>query len=277
MCFGGGGGDSKIAKQQRADEVARQKRIKQGMAAIDAAFSGTGAGVNPATSYDPSKTYYNADGSVYQPMDVGSQMASGPLAFWRRAQDGDLGVRTKDLIAQGKLFTDVDRHGGFDDDFYKKRADDYVAYATPTLERQEKQARDGLVYALSRTGNLDSSAAIKRNADLTDEANTQRINVANAGQDEGNKLRANVENVRGNLVSELNATGDNEAAAASALRQVQNLNQPAGFSPLGELFASFANSLSTIGANAGNNYGGFAGTGNRGLFSSSGGSQRVVR
>lgn len=204
MCFGdGGAGD--MARQQRADEVARQDRIKAGMGSIDQAFS------------------------------------------------------------------------GFDDAFYKKRATDYSAYAMPDLERQAKSARENLIYALSRTGNLDSSAAIKRNAELSQEENAARIGVANTGLDQANQLRSNVENTRGNVVAELNATGDSSAATASALRQTQNLNQPAGFSPLGQLFSNFAQTLSGIGSNASNGYGGFAGGGASSLFRTGNGSQRVVR
>lgn len=203
MCFGDGGA-GKMARQQRADEVARQNRIKSGMAQVASIFD-----------------------------------------------------------------------GGFNDAFYKKRADDYTAFAMPQVDRQAKSAHDDLIYALSRSGNLDSSAAIKRNADLNDEVNQQRINIANTGLDQSNALRGQVENARGNVVAELNATGDSSAASASALRNIQNLNQPAGFSPLGNLFASFAQGVSQIGSNAGNGYGGFSG-GGKSLFSGGGGSQRVV-
>lgn len=202
MCFAPSSA-GKIAKAQRADEVARQGRITSGMADIDAAFS------------------------------------------------------------------------NFGDDFYNKRKQDYINYATPDLERQTNTARDNLIYALSRTGNLDSSAAIKRDADLTDEANSAQIGIANTGLDQANQLRSQVEGTRGNVVAELNATGDSSAAAQSALRNVQNLNQPAGFSPLGNLFASFANTIGTIGSNAGNGYGGLSGRGG-GLFAPGTGSQRVV-
>lgn len=209
MCFsaifGGGNSDSKIAEQQRADEVARQARIKEGMSSIDSAFS------------------------------------------------------------------------GFNDAYYKKRAQDYIDYATPGFEKQAGQAHDNLVYALSRTGNLDSLAAIKKNADLTEETDAQRIGIANTGLDQANTARAGVENSRGNVVAELNATGDSSAAAATALRTSQNLAQPQGYSPLGNLFANFASTLGSIGSNSGNNYGGFFGGGGQPLFSSSGsGSQRVV-
>lgn len=204
MCFGGNKAVERQAQQQRADEVARQDRIKSGMSSIDEAFS------------------------------------------------------------------------GFNDNYYAKRAQDYVDYASPGLEKQFGKAHDDLIYALSRTGNLDSSAAIKRNADLTDEANAQRIGVANTGLDQANQLRSSVENTRGNVVAELNATGDSSAAAQTALRQTANLNQPAGYSPLGQLFSDFSSTLGSIGSNAGNGYSGFGGSA-RSLFGgSSRGSQRVV-
>lgn len=206
MCLGGGGGAAeKIAKQQRADEVARQNAIKQGMGQISSTF------------------------------------------------------------------------GAFNDGFYKKRADDYLAYAMPDINRQASDNRENLIYALARTGNLDSSAAIDKNAELTEEANKARIGAANEGINQSNNLRNQVEQTRGNVVAELNATGDASAASASALRAVQNLNQPAGFSPLGSLFLNFADSVARIGSRAGNGYSGFAGGGSgTPLFSTGAGSARVV-
>lgn len=204
MCFSSGG-ESKIAKASRAEEVARQDRIRQGMGSIASTF------------------------------------------------------------------------GGFDDAFFAKRASDYSAYATPELDRQAAAQKRDLVYALARTGNLDSSAAIDKNAELNTEHNQRRIEVANQGLDSANQLRDQVERTRGNVVAELNATGDSSGAASSALRAVQSASQPAGFSPLGNMFASFANAVQQIGSRAGNNYSGFAGTGGGGgLFAPRASSQRVV-
>lgn len=164
---------------------------------------------------------------------------------------------------------------GFGDEFYNKRAADYSAYALPDVERQAKAQRENLIYALARTGNLDSSAAARRSGELTQEENAARINVANTGIDQSNQLRSQVENARSGVVAELNATGDSTAASNATMRSIQNLNQPVGFSPMGNLFASFAQGVSQIGANAGNGYGGFSGQG-RALFSPGSGSQRVV-
>lgn len=210
MCFGGSSAADDIAQQQRADEVAREGRIKQGMSSIANIF------------------------------------------------------------------------GKFNDGFYQKRYNDYEDYALPQVNQQQAGQRRDLIYALARDGNLDSSAAVDKSAELQELGNQQRVNAADEGLNQENALRGQVEQTRGNVVSELNATGDDQAASQSAMRAVQNLNQPAGFSPLGNLFANFANSVAMIGSRAGNGYSGFlpgmmgGGGGGASLFSNAGGAQRVV-
>jgi hypothetical protein len=204
MCFNTGKGAERIAKQSRADEVARQNRITQGMGQINTTFD-----------------------------------------------------------------------NAFDEAFYKGRQQAYVDYATPSLERQAQEARKNLIFALSRTGNLDSSAANERNADLTRETNDARVGIANQGLDMANDSRRQVEGARSGVVAELNATGDSTAAAATALRQATNLATPQGYSPLGQLFEVFSRTASAIGSNANNNYRGLIG-GGRSLFGAGNGSARVV-
>ncbi|MBY0392012.1 MAG: hypothetical protein K2Q27_01965 [Novosphingobium sp.] len=165
---------------------------------------------------------------------------------------------------------------GFDDAYYKKQGDAYSAYATPQLDRSYRDAKDNMIYALDRSGILSSSAAIKKNADLTNEFDQNRLDIANKAQTVANDARANVENVRGNLVNQLNATGDDTAAANAAIRQATALNQPQlNFSPLSQLFYNFTQGLQAIGSNARNDYSGLL-RGGSGLFSNSGGSARVV-
>ena len=205
MCFGGDGGAGELAQQQRADEVARQNRIKAGMSRINDIF------------------------------------------------------------------------GQFGDPYYQKQAQAYRDYATPQLDRAYGLTKDNLIYALDRSGILQSSAAINKNKELTNEFDQSRLDIANKAQDTANQARQNVEGVRSNIVNQLNATGDDQAAANTAIRQAQALNQPqTAYSPLTGLFASFANGLQQIGSNARNGYGGFFGNSGGGLFSNSGGSSRVV-
>lgn len=255
MCFGDGGASQRLAQQSRADEVARQNRIRQGMAQIAATFDGT-----PMPDF-------SARSPVSQRGEDFGDVFSG--IFGRQiGQAGEAGAAP---APQPTATT-----GGFNEAFYQKRAKDYVDYATPQLERQAADARKQLIFSLSRGGNLSSSAGFDKNASLDRDVNEQRIGIANEGLNQANQTRSQVENIRSGLVSELNATGDDSAAAASAIRQASNINSPVGYSPLGNLFQSFTNTLSAIGSNPGNGFSGFAG-GGRGLFGGSGkSSQRVV-
>lgn len=209
MCFAalfGNPAQDKMAKQQRADETARQARINSGMGEIDTAFA------------------------------------------------------------------------PFNDDFFAGRQKAYVDYAQPTLDRQTSDARRQLIYALSRNGNLDSSAANMKNTELDRDANEASINIANTGLDQANQARTQVEQAREGVVSQLNATGDDSAASAAALRQSQALAQPQGFGPLGQLFGNFLSGIANITSNSNNGYSGLFGPATPGYAGASGnGSQRIVR
>lgn len=171
----------------------------------------------------------------------------------------------KARIAAG--MSDIDRtFSRFTPEFYGERRNNYIEYALPQLDRQLGQNRDELVYALSRTGNLDSSAAIRKNADLNYEGDVARMGVENEGQNKANALRAQVENARSGVVSQLNATGDNQAAADAAVRSAVNMETPVGYSPLGNMFASFAQSVANIGANSGGGFRGLPGGGGGGTI-----------
>lgn len=272
MCFGGDGGAGDIAKAQRADELARQARIKAGMAQINSIFDGTSRGVNAATSYDPSKTYYLADGSVYQPtVSAPTSFMMGAMRLNPRLANG----KVDEMIRNGQLFTGVENTGGgFNQAYYDKIRQGYVDYAMPQLQNSFSRAKDSMVYALDRSGLLGSSASIDKNAELSREYDQNSIDIQNKGFDIANNARRNVEDARSAIVSQLNATGDNQAAANAAMRQAQAANQPQGYSPLGQLFVNFTNTLAGIGSNARNDYAGFSGRGG-GLFSNSG-SSRVV-
>lgn len=203
----GGTGTGKIAKQQRAEEVARQQRIASGMARINAIFD------NPTS--------------------------------------------------------------GFNEDFYKRRGQAFTDYATPELDHEYGDAKRQLVYALTRSGLNQSQAGFDKNAELSREFDRNRIDIANKSLDYENDARAKVESARGQIVNQLNATGDDQAAGDAALRQSQQLQMPIGYNPVAGLFANFTGGLANIGSNARNDYSGFAGS-RPALFKTGGGSARVV-
>jgi hypothetical protein len=187
MCFPKDKTASRMAAQQRSDELARQSRIQSGMSEIDRIFSGQ-----------------------------------------------------------------------FNPEFYGKQRQAYLDFATPQLDRQYGDTKDQLVYALSRSGLLDSSAGQTENANLSRAYDRNRLEIAGKAMDTENAARASAENARSNLVTTLNATGDDAATAAAALRQSQNLSMPQGYSPLVGLFGDLSSSIARIGSNAANDYSGLA-------------------
>jgi hypothetical protein len=133
----------------------------------------------------------------------------------------------------------------FTDDFYNKQKTGYVNYATPQLDDQLAKAREQLTYSLARGGALNSSVRSQKEAQLQQEADLQRQGIADQGLSFGTQARNNVETARSNLISTLNATGDAEGAANSAMARATALSQPAAYSPVGQLFSTFLSGLGT--------------------------------
>jgi hypothetical protein len=135
--------------------------------------------------------------------------------------------------------------GQFNDDYYNKQRDSYINYANPQLEKQYGDAQKELTFALARGGNLDSSARADKEAELQQAYDLNKQKVADDALAYGTKARTSVEDARGNLISMLNATGDAEGAANSAISRASALSEPAAYSPLTQLFADFTSGLGT--------------------------------
>lgn len=274
------------AKKARQAEEARQARIRAGTERINTIFDG-GTTTSGAVSgaYDPSKTYYNADGSVWTPTATSSINPMNPLqglqAFGNDLFSGGGGGREGDRGASGAatgggrsgsantfgravgnafqramtpeqqfaaaqkkgLFSNKTTSGGFNDDFFKQRRDAYTNYATPQLEQQKSDAAKQLTFSLDRGGMLDSSVRGEKLSDLQRLYDTQKQAVADKALSYETTARNSVEDARANLISTLNATGDAEGAASSALARSQALSAPAAYDPLGQLFTDFTSGL----------------------------------
>lgn len=168
----GGGSASKEAERARADEEARQARIRQGTADINTTF------------------------------------------------------------------------GQFDDNFFAGIRNSFIDYARPQLDEQYNDAREGLTYALARSGTLDSSMRGEQTADLTKRRDLGLQDITDQGRSYEAEARGNVERARGDLVSMLQATGDAQGAANSALSRAAILATPPSYTPLGQLFQDGTSMLS---------------------------------
>ena len=133
----------------------------------------------------------------------------------------------------------------FNDDYFNRQRDAYVNYATPQLDDQRANANKELIFAMDRGGQLDGSARASLAGELQKKYDLQRQKV----QDDALNFRTgamnNVEDARAGLVATLNATGDAQGAANSALSRASALSQPTAYNPISNMFADFTNTLGT--------------------------------
>jgi hypothetical protein len=218
-----GGDDAAAANaaQARADEQARQARVRSGTARINALFDGTPI---PADAAAPTEA-------------GGAGGFAGDLAG-ALAGRGAGTTATPDPLAGNKF-------GGFTDDFFKKQGKAYSDYATPQLEDQLADARKQLTFSLDRSGLLDSSVRADREGELAKQAGTARQGIADTALTTEQNARNAVAGARSDLINELNTTGDATLTANDALSRASALSAPTQFSPLGSLFSNFTSALGT--------------------------------
>lgn len=147
----------------------------------------------------------------------------------------------------------------FNDAYYAGRSKDYVDWAEPQVDNQYADAKKQLIFALSRTGNLGSSAAADRQSKLTKDYGDKKIAVQSEASRVANEARANTENSRSNLVTQLNASADPDAAASGALAQAQIASAMPSYSPIGQLFQAVTDGIAPALAGPATGYQGLAG------------------
>ena len=133
----------------------------------------------------------------------------------------------------------------FSDNFFDKRRDAYIDYARPQLDEQFGDAKKQLVYALTRVGTLDSSTRGEQVGKIQKRYDLAGQEIADKGVAGATEARNAVEDARANLIAMLNATGDDQGAAQSALARATALSRPAAYSPLSSLFADATSGLSS--------------------------------
>jgi hypothetical protein len=129
---------------------------------------------------------------------------------------------------------------GFNDNYYKGVANDYLNYATPQMMQQYQQTKNQLSYSLARNGLLNSGAAVQKNQSLGNELATQESNLANSAQSEANTKRAAVSDAQTNATNELISSGSPELAQEQAGEATAGLRTPSAFAPIGNLFGDWS-------------------------------------
>jgi len=213
---------SKEAKRARAEEEARQQRIRQGTADINRIFDGGPqmTAIKPTGgAFDfGGGEYYNADGT--------------------RRTDKVTGFDNEAVFTRGG-----ETKGQFTDDFFRSIRDGFTNYAMPQLQQQRDQAARDLTFDLDRKGQLASSVRGQKTGELQKLFDINEQQVRDQALAHENTARNNVESARADLIGMLNATGDNQQAVNSALSRATILTQPQAYSPLGQLFTDFTAEL----------------------------------
>jgi hypothetical protein len=181
----------------------------------------------------------------------GGAKASQQAAAQQRKEEQD----RQNRIRQGNSRIDQ-IFSPFNEGFFKGRSKAFLDFTRPQLEDQYKKAREGLVFALSRNGLIQSSAGANKFRDLTKTYDTNRQVLEGQAIDEANKARAAVEQNRGDLTAQLQATADPTAAARSAIQRQAVLSATPGFNPLGILFQNITAGLADATSNPRNNFSG---------------------
>lgn len=279
-----GGNEAALA---RKDEQERQARIRAGTERINTIFDGGPRGtgqIGADTAYDPNATYYRADGSVWTPTaggesgnPLGNPLGNiGGLLGGGGGGNVDPAEAFRNAAKEG-LFTGFETKSGFDDNFFKGQSDRYMDYAMPQVDEQRGKANKELTFALSRAGQLEGSARADLSGELQKRYELQSQKVKDDALAFGTQSRNNVEGARSDLIGMLNATGDAEGAAKSAISRAAALSQPAAYSPLTNMFADFTGALGTqAAAERAFAYGGPRPTYNTGLFAPRSGAVSVT-
>lgn len=133
----------------------------------------------------------------------------------------------------------------FNDDFFNKRRQTYIDYATPQVDEQYQDANKQLTFALDRSGNLNSSTRGEKAGQLQKLYDTNKQKIGDDALTFETQARSSVEDARSNLITMVNATGDEQGAANAAIARSTALSQSPAYSPLTQLFTDFTAGLGT--------------------------------
>lgn len=129
----------------------------------------------------------------------------------------------------------------FDDGFYKKRYDAYMNYYTPQLSDQFGQAQKNLTYALANAGTLNSTIAADKQAELQKAYDAERASIISKAEADKAQAMADTQSRKSALVTQLNVTGDADAAANEAVNASRAISTSVPqYDTLGSVFAGLA-------------------------------------
>lgn len=234
-------------------EQDRQARIAASINAINDIFDPKAykQGTNAATAFDPSKTYYNKDGSVFDAQKNFSlpttgnlrtnlmyQIASLPNQY---ANPWDMNKINK-AIANGELYTGYETvtPENSREKLYDEQQQAVYDLNAKAVKDQYGDAERVNRFALARNGLLGGSSNIESNALLQEKNNEGLIQAQALGQQSASALRTSDEQAKQSLIATAQSGIDTGTAQQMAAAQLNSNAQSAlgqrGGATIGSLF-----------------------------------------
>lgn len=157
---------------------------------------------------------------------------------------GDGGAKQREAARQASVDAGMGainkKFSGFDDKFYNGVQTDYTNAATPGMMRDYQATKNNLTYALARGGILNSSAANQQNNSLQTELGKNESQIAQNAAGQANAVRGKVNAEKGQLINQLEASGDPASITAQSDAAVSQMRAPSAIQPLGNLFSDWS-------------------------------------
>jgi len=131
----------------------------------------------------------------------------------------------------------------FNDAYYQGLETTAMNTFQPDIDQQYQDAVRQATFALSRGGNMRSSAGADAFRRLRERRDTAALEASDRARGIAGDRRREVEGTRNTLVSQLNATADPTAAAQQAASQAALLTAPPTFSPIANIFGALTQQL----------------------------------
>ena len=157
---------------------------------------------------------------------------------------GDGGAAKREKARQSAIqkgMSEIDsKFSTFTPEFYQGAADNYVAAQTPNMMQDYQTTKNNLTYSLARAGLMDSAVASQRTNSLQTELGKSQNEIAQNAMGVKNDLQARVNQQKGVLTNQLEASGDATAITSQADAAVSQMRAPSPIQPLGNLFADWS-------------------------------------
>ena len=224
----------------RQQEEERQARINAAIKTINDIFDPPAykQGTNAATEFDPNKTYYNKDGSVFDAKKKFSLPSTGNLRDNiilemmklpdRIANPWDMD-KINNAIANGELFTGYEtvQPENTREKLYGEQRQAVYDLNAKDVNRQYGDAEKANRFGLARNGLMGGSADVDSNARLQEMTNEGLVKAGGIADNAASSLRTADESARQSLIAMAQSGIDTGSAQQMALKQLESTSQRA--------------------------------------------------